>query len=520
MEPCVLLDPHQKALYRDVMQESYDTLMSLEFPFLKAEAISRLEKGGKPRVPGRRGSKEREITTVTGTGDGKVSENEEENPLQEGAEPAESPGMLPGGSAGAVSQGLAGKRLGGAGRRRSKPTPQGAGLEKLQDITAHQRTPEGQKPYRCEDCGKSFIWSSHLERHRRIHTGERPYACPECGERFTQSSHLRQHQLAHGGERPYKCGDCGKRFGDPLALAAHRRGHLEDKPYRCAQCGKGFAWSSHLERHRRIHTGERPYRCGDCGEAFAQSAHLTKHRRTHTGERPYRCLHCGKGFGDSSDLTRHKRTHTAGGGRMRRCPGRKQSRATHGKAQLEGKCGRRSQGPGESSVTPLREQGSQGCHCRLGSKTRRVQQEGACGCPKESSEAIQCHEQPQDVQVPGPQPERKSYPCGHCGKIFAWSSHLERHRRIHTGERPYRCGECGEAFAQSAHLTKHRRTHTGERPYRCQHCGKGFIESSDLARHRRTHTGEKPYRCEQCGKGFSVRSALAKHRRRHAGGML
>ncbi|CAM2101744.1 unnamed protein product [Caretta caretta] len=304
IEPCVLLDPHQKALYRDVMQESYYTLMSLEFPFLKAEVISRVE-------PCRRGSKEREIPAASGTaGVGTASETEEDNPSKEGPEPAEPQEMLPGGFSGAVCQGPAGVRLGGAGRRQGKPAPQEPSPEKLQDITAHQRTPQGQKPYRCQDCGKSFIWGSHLERHRRVHTGERPYACPECGECFTQSSHLQQHQLGHGGERPYECCDCGKRFGDSQALATHRQGHLEDKPYRCTQCGKGFDWSSHLERHRRIHTGERPYRCGECGETFAQSAHLTKHCRTHTGERPYACPHCGKGFVESSDLMRHRRTHT------------------------------------------------------------------------------------------------------------------------------------------------------------------------------------------------------------------
>ncbi|XP_052098903.1 zinc finger protein 510-like [Mytilus californianus] len=96
--------------------------------------------------------------------------------------------------------------------------------------------------------------------------------------------------------------------------------------------------------------------------------------------------------------------------------------------------------------------------------------------------------------------------CNKGKKLYSPKNYLER---------PYNCTTCEGQFIRKYDLERHTRMHTGDKPYECKECGKRFPENYRLQSHRKTHKISYQSECPVCGKLYLQHSTLQTHMKIH-----
>ncbi|XP_037670881.1 zinc finger protein 688 isoform X1 [Choloepus didactylus] len=215
------LQPAQRALYRDVMRETYGHLGALGFPGPKPALISWMEQESVAWSSDAQDPEEGESLGGALRGDAQNKKKEEPQEGLGAKEPRKTPwNELP-------EELVKHKPDSTPSKAAAKAQPP-AKAAWDQTTGAQPRAPApsgdaqaGQRRHVCADCGRRFTYPSLLVSHRRMHSGERPFPCPECGMRFKRKFAVEAHQWIH---RSCSGGRRGRRPGIRAVPRAPARG--------------------------------------------------------------------------------------------------------------------------------------------------------------------------------------------------------------------------------------------------------------------------------------------------------
>nr|XP_033800968.1 zinc finger protein 646-like [Geotrypetes seraphini] len=358
---------------------------------------------------------------------------------------------------------------------------------------------------------------SHPKKQRN--PDDRPYQCEQCGRSYRHASSLQNHKKSHTTGH-YCCSICDKTYSNLMALKNHQRTHFEVKRYHCAECGKGFKWQRQLAKHQLFHAEKKSYFCGLCGKTLHGKLLFEKHQLEHEENKGGSMQDCTgdltEGITDKVDFgserTRVVKRHSSS---SRKDNNAKSSHIIH--SIKAGDCKHSCQNC-RQVFNSYEELKSHQCSCCSNKElntdahlthtsARSNQSSTDIHFSQRCEEGHTDNSNHQGVEI-------RPYQCNICGRTYRHAGSLLNHKNTHkTGL--YKCSICLKQFYNPMAMKNHLRIHNAMKRFWCQDCGKAFRASRELISHQRVHTGERPFSCPVCSRGFSSKLSLKQHQKTH-----
>ncbi|XP_062942046.1 zinc finger protein 717-like, partial [Cynocephalus volans] len=300
------LNDAQRTLYRDVMLETYSSLVSLGHCISKPEVILKLEKGEEPWMIEENPNQSLPDVLI-------VSDLIERSKESHGRYLWQ--GVIINGNRSSEERVELGKSLNLSPKHIlnlviNNGNYSGVGHEEF-NICQNALLPEtdtmhaGEKPDEPNISEKLQRHHEHLSQHPKIPTGE-PFEYSGKGRSSNTVPIIFTCKKVHMGETTCKYCEYGKAC-NKSAVIAQEITQVEKITFHCDVCEKMFYKKTKLTQHQIIHTGEKHDKYSECHTSFIKKSYLISYQGTSTGKQFHPCNEQEKFLYQKSDFTVHHR---------------------------------------------------------------------------------------------------------------------------------------------------------------------------------------------------------------------
>ncbi|XP_030760246.1 gastrula zinc finger protein XlCGF26.1-like isoform X5 [Sitophilus oryzae] len=385
--------------------------------------------------------------------------------------------------------------------------------------------------YRCSTCSYQTKNMSNLKRHKDIHLApeERQiFACAQCDNKYTSNKNLLRHvkdshiyyRSQAAKEIVFKCAICDFQTIRELNLHNHKKIHLsreERQLFPCTLCEKKYSTKGYLQSHFiNKHSDSRPkeaeqmvFRCAICGFRTLRSTSLRSHKKIHMApeERQlFACTHCDKTYKSGHFLRRHfEENHVDG-----------RSQVVEKKVYKCAICFFET-----LHKASLRDHKN----THLAPEERQLFACAHCDKKYTSKQNLRHHIEENHIHSRSKAARKNIHKCSTCGYQTPYSTHLQRHQKIHLApdERQlFACAHCDKKYTEKQRLKVHfdvdhmgsRSEEAEEKVFHCTTCGFQTQYKSNFLSHKKIHLPLKDrqlFACTHCNKRYTTKRGLQRH---------